>query len=75
VQHQAGKLSPAEVRGYVRARGVAIVETHLVSASARHEVLSHLRPQLHALTVEALIHRVQGRVRANTGQRQLRRAA
>ena len=75
VQHQVGTLAPAEARGYIRARGVAIVQPRLVLASTRHEIIEHLRPQLYALTVEAVIQRVQRRVRENSGQRQLRRAA
>jgi hypothetical protein len=47
----------------------------LVAASARHEVSAHLRPQLYALTVEAVIQRVQSRARANAGLCQPRRAA
>ena len=75
VQHQVRKLAPAEARGYIRARGASVVQRHLVSASTRHEVVEHLRPHLHALTVEAVIQRVQRRIRESGGQRQFRRAA
>lgn len=75
VQYEIGTLGPAEVRGYIRARGVAVVQPQLVSAAARHEVLEHLRPQLYALAVEAVIQRVQGRMGATAGRRQLQRAA
>ena len=75
VEHQIHELAPGEARGYVRARGIAIVQPQLVSASARHAVLEHLRPQLYALTVEAVIQQVQRRVRENASQRQYRRVA
>ncbi|MBI2480404.1 MAG: hypothetical protein HYV60_17740 [Planctomycetia bacterium] len=75
VQYQVGTLAPAEARGYIRARGVAVVQPQLVLASTRHEVLEHLRPQLYALALEAIIQRVQGRVSASAVHRQLRRAA
>jgi len=75
VQHQVATLAPAEARGYIRARGIAVVQPQLTSAAAQHEVLEHLRPHLHTLAVESLIRRVQERVRKHVGQRQLRRAA
>ena len=75
VQYQVGKLAPAEARGYIRARGVAVVQPLLLSTSTRYEVLEHLRPQLHALTIEALIQRVQDRHRTSTAHRPLRRVA
>ncbi len=75
VQHQVATLAPAEARGYIRARGIAVVQPQLTSAAARHEVLEHLRPHLYALAVESLIRRVQERVRRHVGQRQVRRAA
>ncbi|HUG70098.1 MAG TPA: hypothetical protein VMM76_20275 [Pirellulaceae bacterium] len=75
VQYEIGTLGPAEVRGYIRARGIAVVQPQLVSAATRHEVLEHLRPQLHALTLEAVIQRVQGRIGATAGHRRLQRAA
>ena len=75
VQPQVQKLAPAEARGYIRARGIAVVQPYLVTASTRHEVREHLRPQLYALTVEAVIQRIQARVRSSAGQHPLRRAA
>ncbi|HRX79141.1 MAG: hypothetical protein H6821_13110 [Planctomycetaceae bacterium] len=75
VEYQIGTLAPAEARGYIRARGVAVVQPELVVLSARHEVREHLRPQLHALALEAIIQRVQSRISARTARRPMRRAA
>lgn len=75
VQYQVGTLAPAEARGYIRARGVAVVQPRLISASTRYEVLEHLRPQLHALALEALIQRVQGRISRTVLHRHERQAA
>ena len=80
VQCQIVTLAPAESRGYVRARGVAIVHSQLAAAATRHEVVKQLRPRLYALTVEAVIQRIQERVRENrvredSGRPQLRRVA
>ena len=75
VRQQVRKLSPAQARGYIRARGAAVVQLHLASASNRYDVVEHLRPHLQALTVEAVIQRVQRRARENSGQHQLRRVA
>ncbi|MEO8493938.1 MAG: hypothetical protein ABI614_02635 [Planctomycetota bacterium] len=75
VQHQVAKLAPAEARGYIRARGIAVVEPQLAWAAEQHEVLEHLRPHLYALAVESLIRRVQDRARNRAGQRHLRRVA
>ncbi len=75
VQYHVGTLAPAEARGYIRARGVAVVQPQLALVSTRHEVLEHLRPQLYALALEALIQRVQTRISASALHRQVRRAA
>lgn len=75
VEFQVGTLAPAEARGYIRARGVAIVHPQIVSASAQHDVREHLRPQLHALTLEALTQRVQSRISTSVLHRQVRHAA
>jgi len=75
VQHRAATLAPAEARGYIRARGIAVVQPQLISAAAQHEVLEHLRPHLYALTVESLIRRIQERVRKHVVHRQSRRVA
>ena len=75
VQQQVSTLAPAEARGYIRARGTAVVQPRLASAAAQHEVSEHLRPHLYALTVESLTRRVQERVRKHVVHRQSRRAA
>ncbi len=75
VQYHVGTLAPAEARGYIRARGIAVVQPQLALISTRHEISEHLRPQLHALALEALIQRVQSRISASALHRQWRRAA
>ncbi len=75
VQFQVTTLAPAESRGYIRARGVAVVQRQLASDAARHDIPGRLQPQLYAMTVEAVIQRIHGRVRDNASQPQLRRAA
>ena len=75
VQHQVATLAPNEARGYIRARGIAVVQPQLASAAAQYEVLEHLRPQLHALAAESLIRRVQERVRQHAGNHRLQRVA
>lgn len=75
VQCQVASLAPAEARGYIRARGVAIVQPKLARESVEQEVVEQLRPQLYALTVEAVIRQVQLRVRENASQPRFRRAA
>ncbi|MBC8352345.1 MAG: hypothetical protein H8E66_10175 [Planctomycetes bacterium] len=75
VQHQVSTLSTAEARGYIRARGVAVVQPRLASASTEHDVLEQLRPQLYFLTVEAVIGRVQDRLREHARDSRWRHAA
>ncbi len=75
VQPQVATLAVAEASGYIRARGIAVVQPQLASAVTQHAIAASLQPQLYALTVDAVIAQVQNRLRHDSAGRAARRAA
>ena len=76
VQHQALAMSPAEARGYVRARAGLIVKHTVESELARSQRWQSAGEQLRELTTEQIVRLVAAQVRAvRPTMRMLRRAA
>ncbi len=75
VSRQILTLAPAQARGYIRARGVAVLHQQVALSLSQHRIDAESQPQLYALSVESLIRRVQTRARAITMREPLRRSA
>jgi hypothetical protein len=75
VEHRALTLSPAEVRGYVRARAGLTVRRAVEAVIAQSPHFAGRREQLTDLTLEQLNRQVSARVRALHQATPSRRAA
>jgi hypothetical protein len=75
VQQQALAMSPAEARGYVRARAGLIVKRTVDAELERAAQWSSRREQLRDLTTETVVRVIGAQLRAVRPSKSLRRAA